>query len=204
MAIFVIRHGETAWNAARIIQLPDTPLSERGIAQADRVAERLARAGVARILASDLVRAVMTAERVRMRTSAPVEIEAALAERDFGDLGGTPYADLAVDPFAPDYVPPRGEDWAAFHARVERGWQCVTRVAAATTGNLAVVTHGLVCRALAERHLRLGEGRSAPLRWENAALTEVDGAPPWTVRALNCTMHLGRDLAAAGAALSDA
>ena len=30
MAIFLIRHGETPLNASRVLQWPDTPLSERG------------------------------------------------------------------------------------------------------------------------------------------------------------------------------
>ena len=33
MAIFLIRHGETAGNANRVVQVPETPLSERGLAQ---------------------------------------------------------------------------------------------------------------------------------------------------------------------------
>src|ERR1700752_1299889 len=112
MGIFVIRHGETDWNAARIVQLPETRLSARGLAQAERVAERLARVGVARIVTSDLARAAMTAEAGRARTNAPIEVEPALAERDFGDLRGTPYAELTMDPFADDYIPPRGESVA--------------------------------------------------------------------------------------------
>ena len=32
--IFLIRHGETLGNASRTVQLPDNPLSARGIAQA--------------------------------------------------------------------------------------------------------------------------------------------------------------------------
>ena len=34
MSIFLIRHGETLGNASRTVQLPDNPLSPRGIAQA--------------------------------------------------------------------------------------------------------------------------------------------------------------------------
>jgi len=34
MAIFLIRHGETLGNASRTVQLPDNPLSPRGVAQA--------------------------------------------------------------------------------------------------------------------------------------------------------------------------
>ena len=44
MAIVLVRHGETESNAQRVLQHPETPLSERGLAQARRVAERLARA----------------------------------------------------------------------------------------------------------------------------------------------------------------
>jgi probable phosphoglycerate mutase len=190
MAIFVIRHGETTSNAARIIQEPTTPLNARGIAQAERVAERLARAGVVRILSSDLARALMTAECVHARTGAPIDIDPELAERDFGKLRGTPYAELTLDPFAAEYAPPGGESLEAFHARVARAWARVARTAGETVGHLAVITHGLVCGALAERHLSVRDGHELPGRWENAGLTEVDGTPPWTVRVMNCTAHL--------------
>jgi RNA polymerase sigma factor (sigma-70 family) len=65
MAILLVRHGETSANASRVVQLPDAPLSERGLAQAERLAERLARVGVAAIVSSDHARALVTAERVR-------------------------------------------------------------------------------------------------------------------------------------------
>jgi broad specificity phosphatase PhoE len=92
--------------------------------------------------------------------------------------------------FAPDYVPPRGESWDVFHARVDRAWALVQACAAETDGHLAVVTHGLVCRSLAARHLQLPPGEVVPLRWENTSLTLVDGMAPWRVRLLNCIAHL--------------
>jgi broad specificity phosphatase PhoE len=191
VSIFVVRHGETDLNAARIVQLPGTPLSTRGIAQAERVAQRLARAGVARILSSDLARAVMTASRIATATGLPVEHDALLRERDFGAIRGTPYAELDFDIFAPGYVPPEGESWEEFRARVARAWERVTRTAAATPGHLAVVTHGLVCHVLAERHVRCDE--AAPESWPNTSVTEIDAAEPWTVRVLNCVAHLQPD-----------
>ena len=115
-----MRHGETASNAARILQTPDIPLSERGLAQAERLAERLAGLGVAAILTSDYARARMTAERVRAATGAPLEEWPELRERNFGALRGRAYAELGFDPFAPDYAPPEGESWPAFHARDRR------------------------------------------------------------------------------------
>jgi len=61
MSILLIRHGETALNAARVVQPADTPLSERGAAQAAALARRLADFGIAAILSSDLPRAAQTA-----------------------------------------------------------------------------------------------------------------------------------------------
>ena len=190
MLIFLIRHGETPGNARRIVQLPGIPLSPRGIAQAERLARRLGREGIARILSSDLARAVMTAARLRQVTGAPVQFDPLLRERNFGDLRGTAYADLGFDMFAPGYAPPNGETWEVFHARVDRAWALVQETAAATSGHLAVVTHGLVCRSLASRHLILPAGQDVPERWENAALTIIEGPAPWRVRLLNCIAHL--------------
>jgi len=190
MAIFLIRHGETLGNAARIVQRPDIPLSPRGVAQAERLARRLERGGIARMLASDLTRAVMTAEHLRQVTGLPIELDPLLQERNFGDVRGTPYADLGFDLFAPDYAPPGGETWEVFHSRVDRAWARVQEAAAATDGHLAVVTHGLVCRSLAARHLVLPAGETVPERWENTALTIAEGPAPWRVSLLNCIAHL--------------
>src|SRR6266496_2930083 len=228
MLIFLIRHGETPGNARRIVQLPGIPLSPRGVAQAERLARRLGREGIARILSSDLARAAMTAEHLRQVTGAPVQFDPLLQERNFGDLRGTAYADLrsrilssdlaraamtaehlrqvtgapvqfdpllqernfgdlrgtayadlGFDMFAPGYAPPNGETWEVFHARVDRAWALVQESAAATSGHLAVVTHGLVCRSLASRHLILPAGQDVPERWENSALTVIEGPAPW-------------------------
>lgn len=191
--ILIIRHGETASNAARIVQTPDIPLSERGREQARRLAARLALEGIERILSSDQIRAHMTAEAIRAATDAPLELEPLLQERNFGEIRGTPYAELGgVDIFAHDYAPPGGETGAAFDARVDRAWLAVRSSAAAVPGRLAVVTHGLVCASLAARHLTADETvpRGA---WRNTSVTVVEGTPPWRVARLNCTTHLDDD-----------
>ncbi len=188
--LFLIRHGETEGNALRIVQRPDIPLSPRGVAQAERLARRLAAEGIARIVSSDYARAAATAEQVRRATGAPLSFEPLLQERNFGDLRGRPYSELGFDMFEPDYAPPNGESWPVFHARVDRAWARVQELAASTSGNLAVVTHGLVCRSLAARHLILADGEPAPERWENTSLTIIDWPAPWRVRLLNCVAHL--------------
>ncbi len=193
MAIFLIRHGETDSNARQIIQNPDTPLSARGMEQATRLGHRLADAGVTRILSSDLARAAMTADCVQAATGAPVAHDALLHERNFGDLRGREYEAVGIDIFAPGYAPPAGETWEVFHRRVGRAWESIRRALAGLEGHLAVVTHGLVCRVLTERHLTLPDGWARPDGWANTSLTTVDATPPWQVRLLNCTAHLDDD-----------
>lgn len=197
--IHLIRHGETAYNARRILQTPEVPLSEEGAAQARRLAERLADAGIARILSSDLERAVATARALAATTGAPIHLDPLLQERNFGALRGTAYADLGFDPFAPGYEPPEGESVPRFHERVARAWSLIQEHAAAASGPLAVVTHGLVCRDLVARNLTIPPELAAPTdpyRWTNTCLTTLTG-PPWTLHLLACTAHLlnpGTDL----------
>lgn len=200
--ILLARHGETEANAARIVQLPDARLSAHGRQQAERLAIRLAGCNIAHILSSDMPRALETAAPIAARTGLPVTADPLLRERDFGDLRGTPYDELRVDPFAPGYAPPNGETWEDFHARVEQAWALVAEVAArTTTGSLLVVTHGLVCHALAERHLHLDAGVAAPDRWLNTALTWIEPAPPWKVQRLHCVEHLQDAMHGGGAAV---
>ena len=193
MAIYLVRHGETAGNAALVVQKPDIPLSYRGIDQARRLARRLAGEGIGEILSSDLARAVMTAEAVRETTGAPLRFDSLLQERNFGDVRGTPYAELDFDLFAPDYEPPGGESWERFEARMDEAWVLIQRAAEACEGNLAVITHGLVCHSVVARRTRLPEGGDQDprgLSWRNTSVTILDGSDPWEVRLLNCSAHL--------------
>ena len=188
--IYLIRHGETDSNAARIVQTPDVGLSLRGIGQAERLAQRLAHEGITAILSSDLRRAIMTAERLHAATGAPITFDAGLQERNFGDIRGQAYATLGVDILTPDYEPPGGERWADFHARVDAAWTRIADAAGATPGNLAVVTHGLVCSSLALRHLQLSSDQRAVAAWHNTSVTIIEARPPWPVQLINCTAHL--------------
>ncbi|MDX1383085.1 MAG: histidine phosphatase family protein [Thermoanaerobaculia bacterium] len=190
MSILLIRHGETDGNRLRVVQLPEVPLNERGRAQALRLGERLEDLGIVRILASDLARARMTAEPIGERAGVEVELEPLLQERNFGDIRGHAYASFDFDPMGPDYEPPNGESWAAFHRRAARAWERVVAARREAAGPLAVVTHGLVCRAFSEHHLRLEAPLAAPERWGNTSLTEIEADLPWRVLRLNCTAHL--------------
>lgn len=188
VVLYVCRHGETADNAARVVQLPDADLSERGRLQADRLARRLAGAGVALVVTSDHRRAHRTAEAVVARTGAPLVVEPLLRERDYGDLRGRPYTEVGELIFAPDFAPPAGETWEVFHRRVDAAWDRIRDVAAGAGGPVAVITHGLVIRSLLRHWDCTGVHVDAPLG--NTAVTEVEPTPPYRVVRHGCLAHL--------------
>ncbi len=201
------------------MQVPETPLSDRGIAQADLLAARLADVGITRIVSSDYVRAAMTAAPLRAATAVALEYDPDLQERNFGDHRGTPYSALAeqgIDLFGPGYVPPGGESWSAFHARVDRAFSRARELAGGEAGHLAVVTHGLVLHSIAARLVALPDeiaragtyGPDGPaIRFGNTAVTVLSrgGDPPgdrWHVELFGCTKHLDGATADDGTALS--
>lgn len=194
--IVIVRHGETALNAARVLQPPDELLNERGIRQAERVAERALSFGASAILCSHLPRARMTAEAISRTTGLPIELEPLLEERNFGVLRGRPWDEVGPGILAPDFQPPEGESIPTFDARVARAWQSVVqRRAALSSGNLIVVTHGMVCGSITKQFLGLG-GQPFPMRWGNTSVTICDPTEPHQVHTLNCVEHLAAEAAA--------
>ena len=189
MRLYLVRHAESVLNATRVVQPPDAPLSEVGRTQAERIGARLAAAGIGRIMSSDLPRAVATADAIARHTGAPLAFDADLQERNYGAIRGTPYAELREDIFGPDYVPPDGESWEVFHARVDRAW---ARLATAGDGPgaLAVVTHGLVCWSILSRHVTASGEPCTSMRFGNTSLTILDGPAPWRAALVDCTAHL--------------
>lgn len=202
MPLYLVRHGETALNAARILQPADTPLSERGRAQARALAARLATEPLAGILASDLARAAETAEFVGQATGLPIRHDPLLRERSFGDLRGRSYDSLGFDPMAPDYAPPGGESWEAFRHRVDEAFALIRAHQAELGGPLAVISHGLVIRVLLDTRARLPDGMTECGPLANTSVSIIEATPPWQSLAVNCTLHLDGGLADDGKGLS--
>ena len=190
MSILLIRHGETALNVARVLQPADTPLSVRGVAQAEALARRLALTDVAAIVSSDLPRALATARAIAITTGAPLETSMLLRERNFGDWRGQPYDGMAVNPLTMLEAPPGGESAAAFAGRVALAFEHIVRRRAALGGTLAVVTHGLVIRELLASHVSMTDSAEVPAHLGNTSLSVVDAPLPYRVTLLNCTRHL--------------
>ena len=213
MAILLIRHGETLGNRNRVIQVPETPLSDRGLEQAARLGRRLASAPIKEIWTSHLSRARMTAAAVEKTTGASLLEVPTLEERNLGTLRGTAYDDLDFNPFMPGYAPPEGETWETFHDRVDATWEKIERhwvdhfANAAEPAHFAVVSHGLFLRALIERRLLSSEqlethgNENGEIVIANTALTVVAPGVPGKpdpghrVELVACIAHLDAETA---------
>ena len=87
--IYLVRHGETVDNARQIMQgQTQGCLNEKGREQARQVAQRLADEPIDAIVASDLRRAIQTAEYISAVHGLPVKTTPLLRERDWGGFTG--------------------------------------------------------------------------------------------------------------------
>jgi len=94
--LYLVRHGETDWNAARRIQgSTDIPLNDTGRAQARATGRRLAARRFDRIVASPLSRAFETAGIIadEIGASGPEALDD-LVERRYGQAEGLDYRTL--------------------------------------------------------------------------------------------------------------
>lgn len=117
-SFLILRHGETAANAADIIcGSTDLPLAPSGRAQAEAAAAFLRDLPLRRIVTSPLTRAVQTAEAVARVTGLVPQRAEGLAERNWGAWEGQPRAMLRREE-----TPPGGESPAAFRDRIRRAF----------------------------------------------------------------------------------
>ena len=156
--LFLIRHGESEWNAeGRLQGQSDPALSEQGRAQARAIAGVVAGLPPARVVSSDLVRARETAA---LAGHAQAPIDPRWRERSLGEWETFLEREVAgpeeMARFrAGDLVPPGGEAWPDFQARVAGAAEEL----ATAGGDWVVFTHGGCVRALVS-HLTAADWRS--------------------------------------------
>ena len=160
------RHGQTTWNAENRFQgQTDIPLSETGVAQAERAARLLAALKPDRIYSSDLSRASSTARALGRITGLPVTLDKDLRERSGGSWEGLTSEEIR-ERFPAERVtwdPPDGETRSAVADRV---YGALTRIAGelGDDDELAVVaSHGAAIRLGVERFLGLDVNHSGIL-----------------------------------------
>ena len=173
--VLLIRHGQSTWNAdGRWQGWADPSLSPEGRTQAEAAAVALGAAGeqFAGVFSSDLARARETAEVLAEAMALdPVRVDAALRERDVGVWSGL--TTVEIEEGWPGWLdawrrgelpsPPDGENDEHF---VARSLNAVRKHAAHATGDLLLVVHGGLIRAV-ERALEAEPSRPGNLcgRW---------------------------------------
>jgi glucosyl-3-phosphoglycerate phosphatase len=172
--LILVRHGETAWNAGKVLQgQSDIELSERGREQARSLISVVHKWQPNHVVTSDLRRARQTASLIGYPDAM---VDARWREADLGEWTSKSVVDLmAAD--AVQYqrwrdgvcAPPSGESIPNFRARVASAIEAVKP----RKGNVLVVTHGGVIRAVLLQMIGLGAER-------------IVGVEPGSITVLNC------------------
>jgi alpha-ribazole phosphatase len=156
LRLYLIRHGEVEGaEAGRLLSRTDAPLSGRGREQSHQLAQFLSRERLTSVYSSDLLRARTMADTIATRSNLEVRESSAWREIDMGEWEGRTFAALHGE--APRlvaqifndparFVYPHGESFAAFTARVRGALDKLLKTH--DSGNIALITHGGVCRVI--------------------------------------------------------
>jgi probable phosphoglycerate mutase len=197
--VFLLRHGETAWNVdGRIQGQLDLPLNERGQWQARRLARAMVGEPLAAVYSSDLQRARDTANGMAAVAGLAVQTEPRLRERAFGDFEGLtfeqieqrwPEQALRWRQRDPAFGAVGGETLGEFYARsVEVALQLAARHPAQA---IAIVAHGGVLDCLYRAAVGIGLGAARTWQVSNAAINRLLWTPQgFTIVGWNDTGHL--------------
>ena len=201
-AVVLWRHGRTAYNAAGRMQGQiDIPLDEVGRWQAAQGAQHLAqRHAPARIVSSDLGRAVTTGEALSGLTGVPVELDPELRERSFGEWEGLTFPEAAER--HPEVhgrwlrdtslAAPGGESFDEVQHRVQRARDRIVAEHSGTT--VLVVSHVTPIKTLLRLALAAGPTILHRLHLDLASLSvaEFYADNQASVRLVNDTSYLRR------------
>ena len=195
----LLRHGQTGFSAERrFAGRGDIALTDTGLRQAAAAADRLMPRGIDAIVTSPLQRARRTAEAVATATGAPLTVDDALAETDFGKWEGLTFGEAAERwpeemsawLASADVAPPGGESLADASARVLAALDRL--LAAHPRATLLLVSHVTPIKAIACRALLAPAAAMFRIHLDVASLTEIDwfADGPVQLRSLNDTAHL--------------
>lgn len=161
--LFVVRHGETQWNVIEKQQGHlDSPLTDRGIKQAQCLAEGLLDKNIDVLYSSDLGRAMHTAEIIAKKLNLEIHKDPRLRERHLGSmqrLTKTQFANqfpqeaAQFDSGDPEYILPGGE---SANQRFNRSIECTEELAKREAGKrILIVAHGGVLNSFFYKALNL-------------------------------------------------
>lgn len=127
--LYLVRHGETELNTTGVFYgWTDCGISEKGIMQAEDLADILQNVSFDAVISSSLIRAVVTASIVSGFTPDEVKKDDRLRELNFGDWEGLHHSEVSKknreewDKWRSDWInvaPPRGESFFEMYNRVK-------------------------------------------------------------------------------------
>ncbi|SCE99071.1 bifunctional RNase H/acid phosphatase [Micromonospora chokoriensis] len=200
--LILVRHGETPYTEQRRYSgRGDVPLSDRGRAQVQATATRVAELApsVAAVLSSPLSRCTATAAAIAGALGdVPVRTEDDLIECDFGQWEGRTFAEVRegwpgeMDAWlaSPRVAPPGGE---SFTHVAERANRVVSGLLTAYPGETVVlVSHVSPIKLVLRDALAAGDGFLHRLFLDAAGISVLDMWPDGgvAVRTVNDTAHL--------------
>ena len=182
LQVYLVRHGETVWNAARRIQgQSDSALTEKGEQQARQVGERAKSLGITHVIGSDLGRTRRTAEIIADACGCSVTLDARLRELNMGVLEQRPIDSLSeeeegwrrslVNGTANGRIP-EGESMAELAARMQQALNACLALPAGSRPLL--VSHGIALGVLIGTLLGLPAHAERRLRLRNCSISRVD------------------------------
>ncbi|MEZ4703834.1 MAG: histidine phosphatase family protein [Bdellovibrionota bacterium] len=126
MNLFLLRHGQTQWNAEhKVMGRKDVPLDETGERQIQLIAPYFDAVHLDEICSSPQLRALQTAQAVALRKSQSVQMDPRLSELDFRRWEGKVLDEIKDDPV---YIQRREDPENFHHAEVESFSQVRDRV----------------------------------------------------------------------------
>ncbi|NQT38382.1 MAG: histidine phosphatase family protein [Planctomycetes bacterium] len=179
MIVYLIRHGESTYNAdGRIQGQSDPPLSELGLQQARAVAAAMTRMPIELVVASPLRRAMQTAELVAEPLGLPIRVDDRLMEVHVGVFQDKLRADLeTLFPEElrrwlsgdPDFIIPGGESRRQL---ARRGRAAIDDLAGLDHRQVAVVAHGGLLTAALKHLLEVPAARH-PFVLGNGSISQL-------------------------------
>jgi probable phosphoglycerate mutase len=154
MRVFLVRHGETALNAAGVLrgQL-DVPLNAAGEAEALALGEVFRGVPLSAVVSSPLRRAAGTAEQLAAASGGPLTTDERLSDRFYGEWAGHRLEEVERR-FGSIDAAPLVETWQHLATRAREGFDdAVATWITADEDAVALVTHDAVIRALLARLL---------------------------------------------------
>ena len=204
LQVYLVRHGETLWNAARRIQgQSDSALTAKGEQQAHQVGDRVKHLGITHVIASDLGRTRRTAEIIADACGCEVKLDPRLRELNMGVLEQRLLDSLTaeeeswrktlVDGTEGGRIP-QGESMSEMAERMHQALNTCLQLPEGSRP--LIVSHGMALGVLVSTILGLPASSERRLRLRNCSLSRIDYqqspwlASGWVVETAGDVSHL--------------